>query len=187
MSDGVTREMRHRAGHQEILGETLAKFDFFEKGWHPYTRFLDVDKVELVLRRRKGRQVDYRDVQVKFGKLWPCERGWEKTLFSCTSWRFFTEKTLRELEERDGLFLAYVLKFDDPAKPHELLIFRAAEFADIIRRADRLGNGNYRVFISRTTEAKPRWVVRRKPRFDTLDESTVIDVTHHDWNFALLD
>ncbi len=31
--------MRSRAGHYEILGETYAKFEFFEKGWNPYTRF----------------------------------------------------------------------------------------------------------------------------------------------------
>ena len=44
--------MRSRAGHYEILGETYAKFEFFEKGWNPYSRFLDVDKVDLILRRR---------------------------------------------------------------------------------------------------------------------------------------
>jgi hypothetical protein len=46
------KEMKQKAGHQEILGETLAKFEFFENGWHPYSRFLDVDKVDLILRRR---------------------------------------------------------------------------------------------------------------------------------------
>jgi len=32
--------MRSRAGYYEILGETYAKFEFFEKGWNPYSRFL---------------------------------------------------------------------------------------------------------------------------------------------------
>jgi hypothetical protein len=48
---------RRRAGHQEILGETLAKFEFFQHGWHPYSRFLDVDKIDLILRRRRGADV----------------------------------------------------------------------------------------------------------------------------------
>jgi hypothetical protein len=42
----LVADMRSRAGHYEILGETYAKFEFFEKGWNPYSRFLDVDKVE---------------------------------------------------------------------------------------------------------------------------------------------
>ena len=43
----IAAGMRSRAGHYEILGETYAKFEFFEKGWNPYSRFLDVDKVVL--------------------------------------------------------------------------------------------------------------------------------------------
>ena len=75
-----TAEMRRRAGHQEILGETLAKFEFFQHGWHPYTRFLDVDKIDLILRRRNDSQVDYREVQVKFGKLYTWAWGSARTL-----------------------------------------------------------------------------------------------------------
>lgn len=44
-------EVRRRAGHYEILGETVAKFELFQKGWNPSSRFLDVDKVDLILRR----------------------------------------------------------------------------------------------------------------------------------------
>jgi hypothetical protein len=55
-----TAAERRKAGHQEILGETLAKFEFFQHGWHPYSRFLDVDKIDLILRRRLDSQVQYR-------------------------------------------------------------------------------------------------------------------------------
>jgi hypothetical protein len=47
----VKPELRRKAGHYEVLGETYAKFEFFQKGWNPYSRFLDVDKVDLILRR----------------------------------------------------------------------------------------------------------------------------------------
>jgi hypothetical protein len=73
----VTPASRRKAGHQEILGETLAKFEFFQHGWHPYTRFLDVDKIDLILRRRKQMLVEYREIQVKFGKLYTCINRWE--------------------------------------------------------------------------------------------------------------
>ena len=38
-------EERRKAGHYEILGETCAKFEFFENGWNPHSRFLDVDNI----------------------------------------------------------------------------------------------------------------------------------------------
>lgn len=59
--------LRHKAGHLEILGETIAKFEFFERGWNPYSRFLDVDKVDLILRRTENDSPVYREVQVKYG------------------------------------------------------------------------------------------------------------------------
>src|SRR5262245_49291018 len=89
-----TAEMKRKAGHQEILGETLAKFEFFQHGWHPYTRFLDVDKIDLILRRRRGDHVEYREVQVKFGKLYPCTTRWSLPFFDFTSWRFFKDRDL---------------------------------------------------------------------------------------------
>ena len=82
-------KLRRKAGHYEILGETYAKFEFFQKGWNPYSRFLDVDKVDLILRRTKGGSPVYREVQVKFGKLYRVGAAWERRLFDVTSWRFF--------------------------------------------------------------------------------------------------
>src|ERR1017187_10808916 len=88
----LAADMRSKAGHYEVLGETYAKFEFFEKGWNPYTRFLDVDKVDLILRRRIGGQIVYREIQVKFGKLYPVGSAWEREHFDFTSWRFFKEE-----------------------------------------------------------------------------------------------
>jgi hypothetical protein len=187
MRDGdiSTKEMRQKAGHQEILGETLAKFEFFQHRWHPYTRFLDIDKVDLILRRRLSDGVIYREVQVKFGKLYTCTHAWEKPLFSHSSWRFFSDKDLDDLTEQKGLFLAYVLSPDDGFKG-DMFIFPVIEFSKIIRLSDKLRNGKYRVYISRTSGDIPRWYVRRLPKFDRLTNETVIDVTAHYRNFKCL-
>ena len=64
-----TAKEKQKAGHYEIYGETLAKFEFFEAGWNPYERYLDVDQVDLILRRRKGDRIIYREIQVKYGAL----------------------------------------------------------------------------------------------------------------------
>ena len=74
----ATRQQKAQAGHYEILGETLAKFEFFEAGWNPYQRYLDVDKVDFILRRRVADKVTYREVQVKYGKLYDCGPKWEQ-------------------------------------------------------------------------------------------------------------
>jgi hypothetical protein len=181
-----TADMRRKAGHQEILGETLAKFEFFQHGWHPYSRFLDVDKIDLILRRRRQEQVDYREIQVKFGKLYACTQKWELPLFSVSSWRFFTDSNLDSLTERSGLFLTYVLAPDDGFKG-DMFVFPIDTFADIVRRSDKLNNGSYRVYISRSQQDAKRWYVRRRARFGELNDETTIDVTAYYRNFACLE
>lgn len=180
-----TAEMKRKAGHQEILGETLAKFEFFQHGWHPYTRFLDVDKIDLILRRRRDDQVEYREVQVKFGKLYVCKARWELPLFSVTSWRFFTETNLTGLTDRRGLYFAYVLAPDDGFKG-DMFIFPMKRFADLVRQSDRLNDGSYRVYLSRSLEEQPRWYMRRAKRFTEFTKETVIDVTADYRNFSCL-
>jgi hypothetical protein len=180
-----TAEMRRKAGHQEVLGETLAKFEFFLNGWHPYSRFLDVDKIDLILRRRRGTTVEYREIQVKFGKLFKCTRKWELPLFSVSSWRFFSEKSLSGLVEREGLFLAYVLAPDDGFKG-DMFVFPAREFANLVRTSDRLGNDNYRVYLSRTRDDPKHWYMRRLGKFTEINKKTAHDVSRYYRNFACL-
>lgn len=180
-----TAQMRRKAGHQEILGETLAKFEFFQHGWHPYTRFLDIEKIDLILRRRRNGKAEYREIQVKFGKLFECGQKWEKPLFSVTSWRFFKEKALADLLEYPNLFLAYVLAPDDGFKG-DVFIMPIKAFVDLIRKSAKLGNGDYRVCFSRSLEKEPRWYLRRKSSFEKLNADSVIDVTEHYRNFACL-
>ena len=102
-------DARRRAGHYEILGETYAKFEFFENGWNPYSRFLDVDKVDLILRRRDSGHPIYREVQVKYGKLHQVGWKWERPLFDVTSWRFFREGEFDDYLDHKDFFIAYVL------------------------------------------------------------------------------
>src|SRR5436190_18303731 len=130
--------VRSRAGHYEVLGETYAKFEFYEKGWNPYSRFLDVDKVDLILRRRAatGERV-YREIQVKFGKLNPVGSAWEREHFDFTSWRFFREDEFKDQIRLKDFFIAYVLSRDPmpdkPAYQGDIFIFPVRDFAEIVR------------------------------------------------------
>jgi hypothetical protein len=179
-----SKERKQKAGHQEILGETLAKFEFFENGWDPYTRFLDIDKVDLVLRRRLGNLVEYRDVQVKYGKLYERMAKFEHKLFVTTSWRFFNAKELEELNSREGLYLAYVLSRDKRYRD-DIFIFPINEFVAIVKQSVRSGEDRYKVYISKGHDN--HWYVRRQGRkFETLDKRSVLDVSKHYRNFACL-
>ena len=176
-------KLRRKAGHYEILGETHAKYEFFQQGWNPYSRFLDVDKVDLILRRVDNGAPTYREVQVKFGKLYTVSGGWQRQLFDVTSWRFFKGHEFDHVG--DHLFIAYVLAADE-AYRGDLFIFPVRVFASIIKAAPTAG-GQHRVFISRCRDDQEKWVLRRKSRFDRVTDQTCMDVSKYRRNFALLD
>lgn len=56
------------SGHKEIIGETIAKLRLFYEGFNVYSRFLDIDAVDFVIRKRKGKAVAYKEIQMKYSK-----------------------------------------------------------------------------------------------------------------------
>lgn len=179
-----TTKEKLKAGHYEILGETLAKFELFEAGWNPYERYLDVDKVDLILRRRQGDQITYREVQVKYGKLYDVGTAWEKELFDITSWRFFTDNTFAEFHRRTDYFIAYVLAHDSGYKG-DIFILPTRDFDALITQAISSG-GQRKVYISRSKQDQHRWFLRKSTRFEALDEQSCIEVTKYRRAFDLL-
>jgi hypothetical protein len=182
--DFLSAEVRRKAGHYEVLGETYAKFEFFENGWNSYSRFLDVDKVDLILRRNAGGKRVYREVQVKFGKLYPVGPAWERALFDFTSWRFFKEDEFGGHLERKDFFIAYVLARDIGYRG-DIFIFPVRAFAEIIRHSIP-SKGQRKVYISRLRGVPERWVLRRANRFTTVTDETCLDVSKYRRNFDLL-
>ncbi len=176
-------EQRRKAGHYEVLGETYAKFEFFQKGWNPYSRFLDVDKVDLILRRTVNGSPVYREVQVKFGKLYRVTGGWQHRLFDVTSWRFFKEGEFERANP--ALFVAYVMSEDDEYRG-DFFLFPVRAFASIIHAAPTAG-GQRRVFISRSRDDPKRWLLRRTSKFDQVTAETCLDVSEYRRNFGILD
>ena len=176
-------DLRRKAGHYEILGETYAKFEFFQHGWNPYSRFLDVDKVDLVLRRAKNGIPVYREIQVKFGKLYRVTNSWEQALFDVTSWRFFREDEFDQA--RQHLFVAYVMSEDDEYRG-DFFIFPVRDFSSIIRSAPVAG-GKRRVYISRSVDDPKRWMLRRQSRFSQICDESCLDVSKYRRNFDVLE
>lgn len=180
----LTASARRRAGHYEILGETYAKFEFFENGWNPYARFLDVDKVDFILRRRDSARPTYREVQVKYGKLFRCTLKWELLLFDITSWRFFREQEFDGFRDRPEFFVAYILA-EDIGYRGDIFIFPVRDFAKLLRAAITSGDKK-KVYISRLKDNPQTWVLRKLNKFSTIDDSSTIDVSKYRRNFKAL-
>jgi hypothetical protein len=143
----LSADKKRKAGHYEILGETYAKFEFFENGWNPYSRFLDVDKVDLILRKVVNGVRIYREVQVKYGKLFRVGTKFEKSFFDLTSFRFFKENEFIEYVDRADFFIAYVLA-EDVGYAKDIFIFPIADFARLLQCAIR-SKDKRKVYISR--------------------------------------
>src|SRR5260370_40711629 len=77
--------------------------------------------------RRIEGQIVYREIQVKFGKLYPVGPAWEREHFDFTSWRFFQVGEHCGHLGQKGLFLSHLLSPDPatatPAYQCDIFIF----------------------------------------------------------------
>lgn len=186
MDTTLSAEHRRKAGHYEVLGETYAKFEFFERGWNPYSRFLDVDKVDLILRRVISGRKQYREVQVKYGKLFETDSGWQSRHFDLSSWRFFKEDEFASFLSDDSLYVAYVLAAKIGYRG-DIFIFPVRVFADLIKCGVATG-GKRKVYLSRVRGDDQRWVLRRTHRsFSVVNNDSCVDVSKYRRNFSVLE
>ena len=173
---------KSKAGHYEIQGETIAKFEFFDNGYNPYSRYLDIDKVDLILRKREGKKIGYIEVQVKYGKLYKCDAKWEKKIFDYTTWRFFKPDEFKSAH--NNLYVAYVTSPDSGYKG-DMFIFPANEFNNLIKQgiSRNTKKGQQFMVCIAHSMADDRWYLRKKANFTDINDSNTIDVTNYRRNF----
>lgn len=182
----MDKHSRLKAGHYEIQGETIAKFEFFENGFNPYSRYLDVDKVDLILRKKDGKTVKYFEVQVKYGRLYDCKEKWSKHLFDVTSWKMFSLDAFDD--HRSSLFIVLVFAHPDGYKG-DIFIFPSKEFSDLVKESilcNTKKGQKHKVYIAHSI-SDDKWYLCKKwgSGFNVLDKETVRDVTHFRRNFNL--
>lgn len=177
---------KQKAGHYEIQGETIAKFEFFDNGFNPYSRYLDVDKVDLILRTRNGNNIKYIEVQVKYGRLYKCGVKWQQEHFDYTSWRFFKLNEFNELIN-NNLYIAYVLAHPEGYKG-DIFIFSAQKFNELINQAiiSNTKKGKMAKICIAHCKHNDKWYMWRKLNFKTINETNSIEVTKYRRNFEFI-
>jgi hypothetical protein len=137
------------------------------------------------LRRTHNHKIDYREIQVKYGKLYPVGGKWEKELFDFTSWRFFKEHEFDKYADNKILFICYILAPDDGYNK-DLFIFPIKEFIKIIGMAYKRGDRKA-ILLSRSKDNPKKWYLRiKKNKFEILSTENVFDVSNYYRNFDLL-
>jgi tRNA uridine 5-carbamoylmethylation protein Kti12 len=181
--------VENRSGHLEIIGETAAKLLLFQQGWNPYSRFLDVDKVDLILRRNRQNAPEYREIQVKYRRLYEPDKPsrWDAKLFSVTAW--YTANIDEFASHRPGFFVMFVFGYPNRRIEPDVLIFPSRVLHEIIQlSASHKKDGDTKsLFISKSL-ADSRWYVRlTRRKIAQIDTTNCEDVTKYRNNFAILD
>jgi len=178
---------KQKAGHLEVIGETAAKLLLFQKGWNPYTRFLDEDKVDLLLRRRKNRKTEYREIQVKYRRFYSNSPSrWARKLFTNTLW--YEVKSNEFAEHRPNLFVLFVFGHPNQRVEEDALLFPSADLHRIIQKSPPVKGGKRRVlYISKAVDGDGWHVWRRRNQFASINSKTCHDVSKYLNNFAALD
>ena len=176
-----------KPGHLEIIGETAAKLLLFQKGWNPYSRFLDVDKVDLILRRTFKNKAEYREIQVKYRRLFEHKPDrWDGKLFSATAW--YNADLDEFASHRPGFFIMFVFGYPDRKIENDVLLFPSSEFHEIIKKSPPIKEGEKRVLYISKERTGPGWYIwltRRK--FSQINSNTCQNVSKYLNNFELLE
>jgi len=177
-----------RSGHLEIIGETAAKLLLFQKGWNPYSRFLDVDKVDLILRRNRKNAPEYREIQVKYRRLFAGKDQslWESELFGATAW--YTADMDEFAGHRPGFFVMFIFGYPDRRIEQDVLIFPSCDLHEIIGLSPlhKKGGDKRALYISKSCVDSCWYIRLTRRKIPKINAETCMDVTQYCNNFSIL-
>lgn len=180
---------RAKAGHQEILGETIAKFELFRNGWNPYSRFLDAERIDLVARKNTGKEILYADVQVKKITLFRVGEKWASQLFDVVAWRLFKGTEFDDCNP--NLVVALVLIQGENGESitdyqGDIFLFTAARFSELLKQA--VPSKGVKMLLARSVSDPSRWFWCKAWNSKMgLDPASVIEVSDARQAFHVLD
>lgn len=184
------KQKRAKAGHQEILGETIAQFELFRNGWNPYSRFLDHEKIDLVGRKNTGEEILYADVQVKKITLYRVSEKWQSQMFDFVAWRFFKGDEFDACNPNLALALVLIHGENNEAITDydgDLFLFKASFFAELLKAAIP-SKDKVKMYLGRSKAEPDRWFwCREWKKGMDFEEGSVIEVSQFRQAFDVLD
>lgn len=177
-----------KPGHLEIHGETIAKFELFENGFNPYSRYLDIDKVDLIVRYRYNNEVMFKDIQVKYGRLYDRLTKNQSLHFKYTSWRIVDENEFLH-DKYSHLFIIYVLVHLSGYNG-DIFIFPIDFYNSMLRQAIKTNTKNgikRKIYFSEHHDG--RWFAWKKENFKgiiSISDIDAIDITKYRRNFVII-
>ena len=192
----LTNQSDMKAGHLEIHGETIAKFELFDAGFNTYSRYLDVDKIDLITRFFEGEKKIFKEIQVKFGRTYSDKFTKNQAVFfEKTSWKIVDANEFIE-EKYNDLFIIYVL-VDQDGYHGDIFIFPIEYYNKIlkniinteIKQEDESPNkkDGRKLYIAQGKDKK--WYIWKQQNFQSIDDLTsdyVYDVQEYRRNFDLI-
>ncbi len=144
--------------------------------------------VSKLLTGSVGRKVWYREVQVKYGRLWHVGSTWERELFDVSSWKFFRPDEFKD--SPDYLFIVYVLSLPPPdGYKGDLFVFPVRVFQRLIQAAVSINSkkGPRKDVRFMRALADGKWYLRTKRKFGKADFGVSTMCVQQYWrNFGLL-
>lgn len=190
----LTNQSDMKAGHLEIHGETIAKFELFDAGFNTYSRYLDVDKIDLITRFFEGKKKIFKEIQVKFGRTYSNKftKNQEK-FFKKTSWKIVDANEFIDTKYND-IFIIYVLA-DENGYHGDIFIFPIKDYNKILKKIIKTEinaegkdeKDGRKLYISQGKDDK--WYIWKKINFAGIDKLTsnfVHDVQKYRRNFDLI-
>lgn len=114
-----------KTGHKEIISETIAKIRFFKEGINAYSRFLDTQRIDFIVRVDKpGGKVDYKEIQVKYCRAYKISRKKYKMVHG---WTTIDKNKLRIAP---NFYYVVIVGLDDP----NFFIFPSKEFVELLKK-----------------------------------------------------
>lgn len=174
-----------KPGHQEIIGETLAKLWFFENGWDPYDRFLDRFKVDFVLRTQKQPDPIYRDIQVKFRSLHEPPK-WMKPMFCSQTGIALGKDEFKD--HRPQLFIVVVLRAKTKPNQVDYFVFPSDWFRSRVEEAPFYkADVSKIVSFAKGTEGDDWFILKQRKQFKSISPETCLSIKEYRNNASLLD
>jgi hypothetical protein len=73
-----------KAGYEGIIGERKAVGKLLELGFPVFEKTIDVDAVDLLIRYKKGKNIFYKEIQVKYSKFYTDAKSYWFTINGST-------------------------------------------------------------------------------------------------------